>query len=246
MHSPSDVYRSGAIFALYFLYHSQPQVWKKVPIRVDKDTWSRLFDFYAESIKHDKNIEAALIFDKLRSQNAFSFTAEQVFDPTSIQEREEFKDARLILDKLHALHIENIKNDTLAKCLDTDTYNAILSKYSDAKRKALATPQLTVVTQAMMKEKLRIRETKPARLRNFMTNTGMIDDTSISVNLPKQSIVQSKIREMTTKQRQRKVQWEIKRTLAEEKLYNQRNDENEMVQVQGNESSDIMDDSLIG
>lgn len=79
-----------------------------------------------------------------------------------------------------------------------------------------------------------------------MTNTGMIDDTSISINLPKQSIVQSKIREMTTKQRQRKVQWEIKRTLAEEKLYNQRNDENEMVQVQGDESSDIMDDSLIG
>lgn len=36
MHSPSDIYRSGAIFALYFLYHSQPQVWKKAPIRVDK------------------------------------------------------------------------------------------------------------------------------------------------------------------------------------------------------------------
>lgn len=129
--SPSDLYTSAVLFTLYFLYFSQPAVWDKISIRVNisklrhksysllstymcrVDTWTRLFDFYAESIEKEQNMEAAFVFDKLRKQEAFVFVAEEKVDSSSMQEREEFKEARSLLDKLHEAHLESIKNDTV-------------------------------------------------------------------------------------------------------------------------------------
>jgi ASC-1-like (ASCH) protein len=50
-----------------------------------------LFDFYVESIKSGKNIEAALTFDKLRKLEAFIFVQQEEIDTHLVQERAEFE-----------------------------------------------------------------------------------------------------------------------------------------------------------
>lgn len=55
--------------------------------------YSDLFNFYVESINTEKNIEAALIFDKLRDLQAFLFVAEQEPNERYTGELKEFEKA---------------------------------------------------------------------------------------------------------------------------------------------------------
>lgn len=57
------------------------------------DIYRSLFEFYVESIDMDTDVEAALIFDKLRELEAFLFVEEQEPDGYFTEEKIEFKKA---------------------------------------------------------------------------------------------------------------------------------------------------------
>lgn len=52
-----------------------------------------LFDFYTDCIYNDTNVQAALIFDKLRKEEAFLFVQKEKLDTHLVQEKIEFEKA---------------------------------------------------------------------------------------------------------------------------------------------------------
>ncbi|KAI9483195.1 MAG: small nuclear RNA activating complex, subunit SNAP43-domain-containing protein [Benjaminiella poitrasii] len=203
--SPLTSIKCGVLFSIYFLYITQPNIWGKNRIRVTKDLFSQLFDFYVESIRSESNIEAALIFDKLRNMEAFLFVAEQEQDPFKVQERIEFDKVIGVDKKLRELKRKKIDNDPLKLCSESDLeeFSNLAKTYQVAKRETYHTPQATLATQRMLKETLNVKETRIRLLQNvLLANSFTKDETDTMkriLNLGQQ-MLNSKRRKLEGKQ----------------------------------------------
>ncbi|KAI7904069.1 small nuclear RNA activating complex, subunit SNAP43-domain-containing protein [Cokeromyces recurvatus] len=178
--SPLVSVKCAVLFSIYFLYMTQPSVWGKNRIRVTKELFSQLFDFYVESIQSEENIEAALIFDKLRTMEAFLFVGEQEQDPFQVQERIEFSKVIAMNESLHDLKKKKINNDVLNLCSESHLkeFKNLAKEYDAAKKELYYTPQATLATQKMLKETLNVKETRRRLLQNvLLANTFAKDET---------------------------------------------------------------------
>ncbi|KAI9269667.1 small nuclear RNA activating complex, subunit SNAP43-domain-containing protein [Helicostylum pulchrum] len=178
IHSPSPIFKSGAIFALYFLYISQPAIWGKNRIRVSTETWKLLFNFYVDSIKNDTNIEAALIFDKLRKLGAFIFVENEKINRYLLQESIEFERAIKMLDELHQVRVQRIKNEAIDLCINSrlSSIEQTAEEYQRLKKETFYTPQATIATQRHLKETLNVTENRTRLLQNVLLNSTLAND----------------------------------------------------------------------
>ncbi|KAG2230538.1 small nuclear RNA activating complex, subunit SNAP43-domain-containing protein [Thamnidium elegans] len=178
LRSPSPIFKSGTIFALYFLYISQPAIWGKNRIRVSTETWNLLFNFYVESIKNDTNIEAALIFDKLRKLGAFVFVENEKINRYLLQESMEFARAIKMLDELHEVRVQRIKNEAIDLCINSglSSIERTAEDYQRAKKETFCTPQATIATQRHLKETLNVTENRTRLLQNVLLNSTLAND----------------------------------------------------------------------
>ncbi|GAA5807584.1 hypothetical protein MFLAVUS_000949 [Mucor flavus] len=181
--SPSPTFKSGAIFALHFLYISQPAIWGKRRIRVSTvfvrtETWDLLFNFYVESIKNDTNIEAALIFDKLRKLGAFVFVENEKVNRYLVQESVEFARAINMLDELHQVRVQRIKNEAIDLCMNSrlSSIEQTADEYQRLKKETFYTPQATIATQRHLKETLNVTENRSRLLQNVLLNSTLAND----------------------------------------------------------------------
>lgn len=74
----------------------------------------------------------------------------------------------------------------------------------NAKRYALSTPQLTVVTQQMIKDRLHVNESNPRRLVNYIKGTGITEDDTLLLNLSRQQKLKAKINKIKLRNEQKK------------------------------------------
>ncbi|EPB85743.1 hypothetical protein HMPREF1544_07494 [Mucor circinelloides 1006PhL] len=193
--------KSGVIFSLYFMYISQPAIWGKNRIRVTRDIYRSLFEFYVESIDMDTDVEAALIFDKLRELEAFLFVEEQEPDGYFTEEKIEFKKAIEMNQKLNDFKKTKMQNDPLKLCSNSllDEYKQLAMEYQQAKRETFYTPQATLAMKKTLKETANIVETRPRLLRNFLLNSTLgQDETNIvhQVERTGQQLLNSKRRKL--------------------------------------------------
>ncbi|KAL0142187.1 small nuclear RNA activating complex, subunit SNAP43-domain-containing protein [Mucor lusitanicus] len=193
--------KSGVLFSLYFMYISQPAIWGKNRIRVTRDIYRSLFDFYVESIDTDTNIEAALIFDKLRESEAFLFVEEQDPDGRLIDEKVEFRKAIEMNQRLQDFKNTKMNNDPIKLCSSDslNEYKQLALEYQQAKRETFYTPQATSAMKQAVKETANIVETRPRLLRNFLLNSTLGQDETNIVNQVKrtgQQLLNSKRRKL--------------------------------------------------
>ncbi|KAI7888670.1 uncharacterized protein EV154DRAFT_516939 [Mucor mucedo] len=179
LQSNSPIIKAGAIFALYFLFASQPTVWGKNRIRVSSETWACLFDFYVESIKSGTHVEAGLIFDKLRKMGAFVFVQEEEIDSYPVQAKIEFERPIKMLQQLNDIRLNMIKEEPIDLCMQFNSeYDELAKQYGEAKQETYYTSQATLATQRNMKETLNVTEKRPRLLQNvLLTSTLGKDET---------------------------------------------------------------------
>lgn len=163
---------------LYFLHISQPKIWGKVRIRVSKQTWKLLLDFYRESIEKDTNIEAVHIFDKLRELGAFIFVHEEKVKQYFLPERSEFEREIKMLDALHELKMKRIEGEAVDSCInpELEELHNIATEYQSVKRETFCTPQASIATQKNLKETLNVTENRPRLLQNVLLNSTLAHD----------------------------------------------------------------------
>ncbi|KAI8973936.1 small nuclear RNA activating complex, subunit SNAP43-domain-containing protein [Pilobolus umbonatus] len=176
--SDMDSIKCAVIYALYFLYMSQPIIWDKVSIRVTKETWGDLHTFYIDSIGREKNIEAALIFDKLRMTQSFQFVVSETLPTPIYHERKEFEKAINMLEQIRKSKKEMIKHDALQLFMNKDIsdYSMMATQYQTLKGMCLYTPAATIAAQQTLKERLHVKENKPRLLQNVLLNSTYMDD----------------------------------------------------------------------
>ncbi|KAI8638069.1 hypothetical protein BD408DRAFT_423524 [Parasitella parasitica] len=201
---PSNIVslKIGVIFSLYFMYISQPAIWGKNRIRVTKDIYHCLFEFYVQSIDTDTNVEAALIFDKLKNTEAFLFVQEQDPDSHFTEEKIEFKKAIEMNHKLREFKRKKIDNDPIDVCSDgkLDDYTLLALEYQNAKRETFYTPQAASAMKRTLKEAANVVEARPKYLRNFLLNSTLGHDEMDIVNQVKragQQMLNSKRRKLS-------------------------------------------------
>ncbi|KAK4519188.1 H/ACA snoRNP pseudouridylase subunit [Mucor velutinosus] len=193
--------KSGVLFSLYFMYISQPAIWGKNRIRVTRDLYHNLFEFYVESIDTDTNVEAALIFDKLRESEAFLFVEEQDPDGCFTEEKIEFRKAIEMNQRLEDFKKTKMNSDPIKLCSNDllNEYKQLALEYQQAKRETFYTPQATSAMKQTLKETANIVETRPRLLRNFLLNSTLGQDETDIVQQVKrtgQQLLNSKRRKI--------------------------------------------------
>ncbi|KAI8334271.1 small nuclear RNA activating complex, subunit SNAP43-domain-containing protein, partial [Chlamydoabsidia padenii] len=168
-----DQAKFGVIYALYFLYISQPTVWPIHRIRVDKARWIQLFDFYIYCCHLDskEGAQVALIFRQMKDEHeAFVFAVNHKLDRLNILEKKEKEQSHRIMDGFHDIETRKFQNDATSTCYDQTTTDlkSLAQLYQDAKQRAAMTPQATLATQQWIKDSLHINETNQTRLQNVM------------------------------------------------------------------------------
>ncbi|KAI8979523.1 small nuclear RNA activating complex, subunit SNAP43-domain-containing protein [Mycotypha africana] len=174
--SPLPSVKCAVLFSLYFLYISQPSVWGKMKIRVTKDIYNALFQFYYESILKEKHPEAALIFEKLRDMEAFCYVAEQEPETHHLKVTVEFEKSMNLKHQLRDFKRKLIENDPLHYCFDDSSrlkneFLTLANQYQKLKEELFCTPQATIATQHLVKQRLNVNEKRPKLLRKVLLNS---------------------------------------------------------------------------
>ncbi|KAI8344875.1 small nuclear RNA activating complex, subunit SNAP43-domain-containing protein [Choanephora cucurbitarum] len=173
--------QSAVLFSIYLLYLSQPTVWGKHRIRVTQGLYTALFEFYHQSIMSETNVEAALIFDQLRTREAFLFVAEETLDKDVYQTKQEFVKPIQMNHELESLKKLSMTHHPLQLCSESSLadYRRIADEYQLAKQKTFSTPQAALAAQQKLKETTRVVEKRPRLLQNvFLTTTLAEDETN--------------------------------------------------------------------
>ncbi|KAI9271361.1 hypothetical protein BY458DRAFT_509768 [Sporodiniella umbellata] len=207
LESPLAVDHAAVVFALYYLYFTQPDIWRSIRIRVNAVTWAKLCQFYTTSIEQERHSEAALMFERLRQKEAFDFVVEERVDYALVQEREEFKDARELLRKLHQLHRERIRHGDTDVFLEVEHYQDLLQAYRDAKKRAQSTPQMTKLAQDAFEEKFHFKETNMDRLAKYAKDIGFMEDTVLSVQKPRKRRIEERVEAIVARNEKKKREW---------------------------------------
>ncbi|ORZ15657.1 hypothetical protein BCR42DRAFT_415661 [Absidia repens] len=168
-----DKAKYGVIYALYFLFITQPTTWPIHSIRVDIDRWTKLFDFYLQCCKSGtkEGAQAAMIFRKMKDGlMAFTFTVNHKFETASILVKKEMEASHNIIDGYQDLESKRSQNDATSTCYDstTDDITALANRYQKVKQQAIMTPQATLVMQRWLKDTMNINETDRRKLQNVM------------------------------------------------------------------------------
>ncbi|CAG8597190.1 4600_t:CDS:2 [Paraglomus brasilianum] len=121
--------RLGVLFTLYLLYFTQPEAFFRVKIRLSPTMWQALYALY-EYCKENELEDAAFVYKKLRTSQAFVFVA--VADPCG-----EFGNIMTDIDpKKHAFHeFNSITEHIRAFSLDASDCHENLDKLEEISRK---------------------------------------------------------------------------------------------------------------
>ncbi|CEP17778.1 hypothetical protein [Parasitella parasitica] len=173
----------------------------------DSDIYHDLFEFYIQCMDTDTNVEAALIFDKLKNMKAFLFVQEQEPDSHFTEEKIEFKKAIEMNQKLNEFKKRKIDYDPVCRnlnilmltvaltrikfviCSDEKLYDytQLAQEYQNAKRSTFYTPQAACAMKKTLKETVNVVETRPRYLRNFLLNSTLGHDETHIVDQVKQT-----------------------------------------------------------
>ncbi|KAI8076861.1 small nuclear RNA activating complex, subunit SNAP43-domain-containing protein [Halteromyces radiatus] len=168
-----DQTKMGVIYALYYLFITQPTPWPIHGIRVDKDRWIHLFDFYIYCCRMESKeyAQAAMIFRRLKDDlHAFVFVADHRLDDLNVMEKKEKEASLKLIEEFHDLQQRRFKDDATATCFDevTADIGSVVELYEKMKRRACITPQATLATQTWIKDTMNINETNREKLQNVM------------------------------------------------------------------------------
>ncbi|KAI8149469.1 hypothetical protein BJV82DRAFT_124358 [Fennellomyces sp. T-0311] len=135
--------RIGAIYALYCVFTSQPPDGNQCSIRVARDRWQTMFQFYIAGATGDKeHASATFAFKQLLDQDAFVHVIQTRLETSSFFEIEEMRSTRELLDEFDTMRRRRIAQDVISACRpDAGRLSELLDKYQEAKRIACMTPQ---------------------------------------------------------------------------------------------------------
>ncbi|KAI8065788.1 hypothetical protein BC940DRAFT_303593 [Gongronella butleri] len=168
-----ETMKFGVIYALYFLFQSQPAGWPTECIRVTREQWTSLFDFYIACGQRGLREHAlvAYVFKQLKDElGAFAFVMNEQVADASIFEIREKEPANTLIDEFHDFHASLLADDATTTC-DNDVLRelqALNREYERVKTQACATPAATRVTQQWLKQTLSVDETNLRQLQRVM------------------------------------------------------------------------------
>ncbi|ORX56378.1 hypothetical protein DM01DRAFT_304243 [Hesseltinella vesiculosa] len=168
-----DAMKFGVIYALYFLFCSQPSIWGKEYIRVTQERWTMMFDFYLVCAKDGRKeyAQAAVLFKRLKDELcAFVFVANETLQMGSVFEIQEKERAVMLLDSIQDTQKSILQDDVTATC-NNDIMAKIKQlndKYQQLKAEACASPQATLATQQWVKQTANGNQTNQRHLQRTM------------------------------------------------------------------------------
>ncbi|KAI9012050.1 small nuclear RNA activating complex, subunit SNAP43-domain-containing protein [Phycomyces nitens] len=171
--------RAGVIYALYFMYHSQPDLWDKVHIRVTPEKWKHMFDFYLYCCHEKIFLEAIFTFRRLREEEAFRFTLSTTLKVSNFLEQEETQRPNNLLDRLRDFKRRKIECDAagINSNEHAQKFKTLVGKFKRAKEATLRTPQATVAIQELIMKRANVKETNPRLLQSALASSALaIDD----------------------------------------------------------------------
>ncbi|CAO3617163.1 unnamed protein product [Cunninghamella echinulata] len=179
-----DNMKFGVIYALYFLFCSQPSIWETHHIRVTKDTWISLFDFYILCCEKDRKeyAQAAMIFKKLKDdKDAFVFVAKQKLETPNILEKKEKEECGSILAEYDELYKDKLRNDATSICYGSDSTQIgdLLKSYQYIKELTYSTSHATLATQQWLNENVRVVENNLDQLQKVMIRNVLIPNDQV-------------------------------------------------------------------
>ncbi|KAI7854438.1 small nuclear RNA activating complex, subunit SNAP43-domain-containing protein [Circinella umbellata] len=180
----SDVHylRIGAMYGLYCLYMSQPSFTPPCPIRVTRDRWRIIFQFYIDGASSDdkEHASASFAFKKLLDRDAFVHVIQTNSESYNHFELVELKHANDLLEEFHTMRKRRIAQDAISACRRDDpstrktiSINELSAKYQEAKNLVHMTPQATLAAQDLLHSMTGVKETNTKFLQNVLLKSSL-------------------------------------------------------------------------
>ncbi|KAI9489704.1 small nuclear RNA activating complex, subunit SNAP43-domain-containing protein [Zychaea mexicana] len=175
--------RIGALYGLYCMYFSQPSLPDPCNIRVTRDQWRIMFQFYIDGattyLDDKEHASASFAFKRLLENNAFVHVIQTKMETHSFFELEEMKTSYGLLEEFHTMRKRRIAQDAISACRRDDASRRIdelLAKYQKAKSIACMTPQASIAAQDLLYFKTGVKETKSRLLHNVLAKSSISAD----------------------------------------------------------------------
>ncbi|KAL0081639.1 small nuclear RNA activating complex, subunit SNAP43-domain-containing protein [Phycomyces blakesleeanus] len=171
----------SVIYALYFMYHSQPEVWEKIHIRVTPEEWKTMFDFYIYCCHEKIFLESVFVFKRLREEKAFHFTITTTIKGSNYLEQKEAETPNNLLDRLRNFKQQRIECDAagINSNEHATKFKALAGKFKRAKEVTLRTPQATIAIKELLEKRANIKESNSRLLQSALTSSALaIDDNA--------------------------------------------------------------------
>ncbi|KAI9256537.1 small nuclear RNA activating complex, subunit SNAP43-domain-containing protein [Phascolomyces articulosus] len=181
----SDVHylRIGAVYGLYCMYISQPpSLTALCSIRVNRDQWRIMFQFYIDgATSNDKeHANASFAFKQLLDQDAFIHVIQTKMKSPYYAELMEFKSSNQLLEEFHTMRKRRIAQDAISACRRDDAetrttvpIDKLSTKYQKAKSAVRMTPQATLAAQDILLSITGVKESNPRLLHNALVKSSL-------------------------------------------------------------------------